>query len=196
MSISAVSRFTGLHKVTILSLLTFAGERCQEVFDSLVRRIRPRYVQLDELWTFVHTKERHLNVGDPAEWDDTYTWIGLDSETKLVIAYLVGKRDPDSAYSVVRDLSSRVVSHRRHQITSDGLRTYIPAIEEYFGADVDYAQLLKLYGRPDNAGPDWYGPGKVIETVPILITGDPDEAHMLHKPHRAVEPEYPNAPPG
>jgi hypothetical protein len=97
-----------------------------------------------------------------------------DSETKLVISYYVGKRDHDRACNFIRELSARVASQHRHQINSDGLRTYIPAIEEYFGADVDYAQLIKVYGRPDNAGPEWYGPGKVIETVPTPISGDPD----------------------
>jgi IS1 family transposase len=125
---------------------------------------------------FVHTKERHLSEDDPAEWGDAYTWIALDAESKLVISHLVGKRDAESANEFVRDYSSRVEG--LHQVTSDGFRPYIQAIEPYFGADIHFAQLLKLYGKPANAGPDWYGPAKVIEPVPTPVSGNPDEAHI------------------
>jgi transposase-like protein/IS1 family transposase len=172
MSINAASRLTGIHKVTILSLLATAGEKCQGVLDKYVRRVRPHYVQADELWTFVHTKEKHLVSGDPAEWGDTYTWLAMDAETKLIISHLVGKRDAVCANAFVKDFSERLAS--RCQLTTDGFKPYLEAVEEYFGADIDFAQLIKIYGKPDNAGPDWYGPGKVIETVPTPISGEPD----------------------
>ncbi len=88
----------------------------------------------------------------------------------------MGKRDAESASEFVRNYSSRVVG--LHQVTSDGFKPYIEAVETYFGADINFAQLIKLYGKPDNAGPDWYGPAKVIETVPTPISGNPDEAHI------------------
>ena len=176
MSVRAISRLTGAEKKTILSLLLTIGRKCATLFDSRVRGIRPRYLELDETWAFVHTKEKHLGLDDPNEWGDTYTWIALDAETKLVVSYLVGKRDAASAFTFVRDLSERVVG--RCQVTSDGFRSYIPAIEEYFGADVDFAQLVKIMGRADNAGPGWYGPATVIETIPTPITGDPDPEHI------------------
>ncbi len=94
----------------------------------------------------------------------------------MVISHLVGKRDAESANESVRDYSSRVVG--LHQVTSDDFKPYIEAVETYFGADIDFAQLIKLYGKPDNAGPDRYGPAKVIETVPTPISGNPDEAHI------------------
>jgi IS1 family transposase len=136
----------------------------------------PRYVELDELWCFVHTKEKRLRQDDPEEWGDAYTWIALDAETKLIISYLVAKRDGPSALEFISDLYQRVTG--RIQITSDGFKPYIGAIEEYFGADVDFAQLIKVYGKPDNSGPDWYGPPKVIEAVPTPVSGDPDLAHV------------------
>jgi transposase-like protein len=176
MSVRAIARFTGADKNTILSLLLTAGEKCRSVFDAQVRNVRPHYVQLDELWCFVHTKEKRLREDDPEEWGDAYTWIGIDSESKLIISYLVAKRDGPSALDFVTDLSHRVVG--RLQITSDAFRPYIGAIEECFGADVDFAQLIKVYGKPDNAGPDWYGPPKVIETVPNPVSGNPDLAHI------------------
>jgi transposase-like protein/IS1 family transposase len=176
MSVRAVSRVTGAHQGTILSLLLTVGNKCRSLFDSRVRGIRPRFVQADELWTFVHTKEKHLGSDDPGEWGDTYIWMAIDSETKMVLSYLTAKRDSVSAYDFIRDLSERVTG--RFQITTDGLRGYVPAIEEYFGADVDFAQLLKIYGNTDGEGPDYYKPSQVTATIPIPITGNPNPRYI------------------
>lgn len=176
MSVRAIARLTDTDKGTILALLLTVGEKCRKVFDARIRGVRPRYVQFDETWSFVHTKEKNLASDDSAEWGDAYTWIALESESKLVISYHVGKRDAESANEFVSDYSSRVIG--RHQVTSDGLKSYVEAIETYFGADIDFAQLIKIYGKPDNAGPDWYGPGKVIETVPTPVSGNPDMARI------------------
>jgi transposase-like protein/IS1 family transposase len=174
MSVRAVSRITGAHQGTILSLLLTVGKNCHDLFDKRVRGVRPRFVQADELWTFVHTKERHLLPNAPMEWGDAYVWMAIDSETKMVLSYLVAKREAMVAYDFIRDLSGRVTG--RFQLTTDGLRSYVPAVEEYFGADIDFAQLLKLYGTSDGEGPDWYQPSKVTATIPVVITGDPDES--------------------
>jgi transposase-like protein/IS1 family transposase len=176
MSVRAVSRITGAHQGTILSLLLTVGDKCRNLFDSRVRGIRLRFVQADECWTFVHTKEAHLLPGSHIEWGDAYIWMAIDSETKMVLSYLVGKRDALSAYEFIGDLSKRVTG--RFQITTDGLKSYIPAIEEYFGADVDFAQLLKLYGTQKGEGPEWYNPSKVTATIPISISGDPKIEHI------------------
>lgn len=176
MSIRAAARITGMHKKTILSLLVVAGRKCQRVLDAHIRGIRTKFVQLDELWTFVHTKEAHLEPNDPVEWGNAYTWVALDADTKLIISHLVAKRDGPNALEFVTDFSKRVAG--RLQVTSDGFRPYVGAMEECFGADVDFAQLIKIYGKPDNAGPDWYGPPKVIETVPTPVSGKPDFAHI------------------
>ncbi len=173
-SVRATERLVGVHRDTVLRMLVMAGERSQVVLDRYVRNLRPRYVQADELWTFVHTKEKHKDHDDPTEWGDTYIWLALDSDTKLIISHLVGKRDATSASIFVDDLSRRIHPMWRCQFTSDGFRPYIEAVESAFGSDIDFAQLIKVYGRPDNAGPDWYGPGKVIETVPTPISGEPD----------------------
>jgi hypothetical protein len=102
-------------------------------------------VQADEIWTFVHTKEAHLHGDVPKEWGDAYVRMAIDSETKMVLSYLVGKGDAANCIEFVRDLSERGIG--RFQITIDGLNVYRNAIEEYFGADVDFAKLLKLYGK-------------------------------------------------
>jgi transposase-like protein/IS1 family transposase len=171
MSVRAVSRITGAHLGTILSLMLTVGDNCRKLFDGRVRNIRPRFVQADELWTFVHTKELHLLPGAPVEWGDAYIWMAIDSETKMVLSYLVAKREAACAYDFIRDLSERVTG--RFQLTTDGLRSYVPAVEEYFGAEIDFAQLVKLYGTNGGESPDWYNPSKVTATIPIIISGDP-----------------------
>ena len=133
MSVRAVSRVTGLHKNTILDLLETAAEKCRAIFDRYVQDVTPRYVQADEIWTFVHTKEKRVKADDPLEYGDAYVWIALDSETKAVLSYNVGRRDGQSGYNFIQDLSRRVVG--RFQFTSDGHDVYPPAIEEHFGAD-------------------------------------------------------------
>src|SRR4029077_7863199 len=101
MSVRAVSRITGTHQGTILSLLLTVGNKARNTFDARVRSIRPRFVQADELWTFVHTKEGRLRGDVPAEWGDQYVWMAIDSETKMVLSYLVGKRDAANCLSFV-----------------------------------------------------------------------------------------------
>jgi len=177
-SVRATERLADVHRDTILRMLVMAGERCQAVLSRYVRNLRPRYVQADELWTFVHTKEKRLHHDDPVEWGDTYIWLAMDSETKLMISHLVGKRDAVSAMEFIGDFSRRLKPMWRCQFTSDGFKPYIGAIEEHFGTDIDFAQLIKVYGKPDNSGPDWYGPPKVIEAVPTQVSGNPDEAHI------------------
>ena len=141
MSVRTVSRFTGVHQGTILSLLLTVGEKSRKLFDTQIRGVRPRYVQADEIWTFIYKKEHHCTVDSPREWGDAYIWAAIDSETKLVLSYLTAKRDTFSAFAFIRDLSTRVTG--RFQITTDGLRGYIPAIEEYLGADVDFRATHK-----------------------------------------------------
>lgn len=176
MSVRAISRVTGVHKRTILSLLLTAGDKARNLFNGHVRNVRPRFVQADELWTFVHTKENHLFPGDSKEWGDAYVWMAIDSDTKLVLSYLTAKRDAVSAYDFIRDLSER--TRGRFQITTDGLKAYIPAIEECFGADIDFAQLVKVYGSSEGEGPDWYAPSRVTSTIPTPITGYPHPARI------------------
>jgi len=171
MSIRAISRITETHQGTILSLLLTMGKKCRSLFDSKVRGIRPNFVQADELWTFVHTKEAHLNPGDSGEWGDSYIWMAIDSESKMILSYLVGKRGIASANEFIKDLSERVTG--RFQLTTDGYKGYLTAVEEHFGAGIDFAQLLKLYGATGGDGPEWYNPSKVTATVPITVTGSP-----------------------
>ena len=176
MSVRAISRLTGLHKNTVLSLMVTAAAVCERIFDRYVQNIRPHFVQADEIWEFVGCHQRRLREDAPAEWGDAYTWIAIDSETKLVLSYHTGKRDAVNAYHFIGDLSRRVTG--RFQLTTDGLKGYVPATEEHFGADIDFAQLIKLYKTPDFTGPDWFASAKILETFPNVISGNPDESKI------------------
>ncbi|PYP83891.1 MAG: hypothetical protein DMG65_23570 [Candidatus Angelobacter sp. Gp1-AA117] len=170
MSIRAISRITGMHKGTILSLMVTAAEKAKRVFDKYVRNIRPRFVQMDELWAMVGCHGKRVTVDSPADWGDAWTWLALDSESKMILSFHIGPRNTVSAYQFVRDLSERTTGV--FQITTDALRGYVGAVEEWFGADVHFAQLQKIYGRTE-AGPEWYGGGTVIAAVPKVKTGNP-----------------------
>lgn len=173
MSIRAVSRVTGVHKTTILSLLLTLGAKCADLFDTTVRGLSPRYLQADELWTFVQKKQRRLKSTDPAERGDQYLWIVMDSETKAIVSYHVGKRDEASAHAIIRDVRERIIN--RCQITTDGLTAYVDAIERAFGRQVDFAQLIKNYAPARTDGPDWFRPSaRVISITKNVITGSPD----------------------
>lgn len=171
MSIRAISRITGLHRDTVLSLMVTAAEKAQRVFDRMVRNVRPKFVQLDELWAMVGCHGKRVTVDSPADWGDAWTWLALDSDSKMILSYYIGPRNTVSAFNFVRDLSERTTGV--YQITSDALRGYIGAVEEWFGGDAHFAQLRKVYGR-SQAGPEWYGGGTVIAAVPKVISGTPD----------------------
>ena len=175
MSVRAISRVTGIHKTTILALLLTVGLKCARLFDAMVQNVRPRYIQADEAWTFVQKKQKRLKVDDPIERGDQYVWIAIDSESKAVLSFYVGKRDAVSAYEFIGDLSRRIAEQHRPQLTTDGLEGYIDAVEEHFGADVDFAQLVKQYAHPRTDGTDWFRPSShVTAAIPTPIIGDPD----------------------
>jgi transposase-like protein/IS1 family transposase len=175
-TIRGISRLTGVHKSTIMALSVTIGQKCLELLDSRIKDIRPRYVQADELHTFVHTKEGHRAWDDPHEWGDCYTWLALDTETKLIIAHHLGKRDTDNAFIFIRALADRVMG--RFQLTTDAFSGYFTPVARSFAPDIDYAQLAKMYGKPGDAGPGWYGPSEVIAAIPKPKIGRPDMAHV------------------
>ena len=190
-SIRGISRLTGLHLETILALMNTAAGSAKRVFDERVRDIQPKYVQLDELWTYCGCHGRKLRSKSPEGWGDQWTWLALDSESKMILSYRIGARNTVNAFAFVKDLSRR--TRGVYQITSDALRGYVGAIEEWYGADVRFAQLRKIYGRLE-AGPEWYGFGKVIAAVPNVIMGDPDYSHISTSHIERTNSECQNAP--
>lgn len=173
-SIRSTERMTGIRRDTIMRLMLRVGESCVRFLDNRIRRIRSRHVQVDEIWTYVFKKRAHI-IGDEclAGIGDQYVFVGMDADTKLVISHLIGKRDATSAYYFMRDLQERLTG--RTQLTTDGFRPYINAVEDTFGADVDYAQLVKIYGQAQASGDsrDWYAPVRVIDAVPFTVMGMP-----------------------
>lgn len=181
-SIRATSRITGVAKGTILRLLESAGAVCAAYQDQVLRNLPCRRVQADEIWSFVFGRDRNITPETrdhaPSQVGSAWTWTGLCSETKLMISWYVGSRDDFSAREFVRDLASRLPC--RIQLTTDGLRLYINAVEESFGPDIDYAMLTKLYGPSGNdRSPEVrYSPGRIKGVETTYISGVPAEMHI------------------
>lgn len=176
MGINAVCRLTGASKMTVLKLLEDAGTACAEFHDENVRSLNCRRVELDEVWSFVYAKERNIAAAKaaPNGAGDAWTWTALDADTKLMVSYLVADRDAESALEFTDDLRSRISQDTRVQVTSDGLKLYITAMEESFGGDVDYAQLVKMYGATPEASKGRYSPAECIGSKKMCISGTPD----------------------
>ncbi len=168
--IRVTSRVTGLHQETVLALLEKAGERAARLLDSKIRNVNVSQVQVDEAWSFVHCKQKNAG-SDDREIGDQYTFVALDRDSKLVLSYVVGKRSATNASRLMDDLVARVAN--RIQLTTDGFRPYVDAVEWAFGADVDFAQLIKLYAH-DEENRERYSPSECTGAVPVEITGNPD----------------------
>lgn len=174
-SINATTRICTVAKLTVLRLLSDVGSLCLDYHDLMVRGLTCEHVQVDEIWSFVGCKERSLvkgKIGDGNCW----TWVALDADTKLVVAYLVGLRDSGHAVEFVRDIADRI--ENRVQITSDGLKLYIDAIEGAWGGEIDYAMLVKLYGKDETIRETRYSPPKCIGTRTRVVPGNPDKKHV------------------
>ena len=170
-SIRSVERMTGVHRDTIMRLGVHVGTKCGATMDAMMHGLDCKRLELDEIWAYVSKKQRHVTLSDnPASVGDFWTWVALDAETKLVPTYLVGKRDAATAHEFVTDLASRL--NNRVQLSSDGLRLYIEAVEAGFGGDVDYAQIVKSY-EAEPIGPGRYSPPKVVSADKSPIVGNP-----------------------
>jgi IS1 family transposase len=178
-SIRSIERMTGVHRDTIMRLLVSVGEKCTEILDQQLKGFHCKLIEADEIWTFVKKKERRLTDEERfnREIGDQYVFVALDAETKLVPSFLVGKRDGETALRFISDLQTRLTGNGRIQLTTDGLRVYIDAVEQTFGADIDYAQLVKLYAA-ENPGPGRYSPPRVSEVVSTVINGNPDPSRI------------------
>ena len=165
----------GVHRDTIMRLLVRTGEGCVRFLDKHVKNVRAEKVQVDEIWTYVFKKQARITFDESlAGMGDQYVFVGIDADTKLVISHLVGKRDGESAFYFMQDLKDRLAT--RVQLTTDGFRPYINAVDDTFGTAVDYAQLVKVYGQPSATAASergWYQYGNVIGTVPMTVMGRP-----------------------
>ena len=154
-----------------------AGEACAAYHDATVRNVNSKRVQVDEIWNFTYAKQKNVARAKaaPEGAGDTWTWTAIDAEAKLILSWLVGGRDAGYATEFLQDLAGRLAT--RVQLTSDGLRAYPSAVEDAFGADVDYGMLIKSYGDAPE-GQRRYSPAVCTGATRMRVTGDPDEAHI------------------
>jgi IS1 family transposase len=143
-SLRALTRMTGIHRTTIMSLAVRVGQGCARLLDEKMRNLTCNFLQFDEVWGFIGKKQKHVQLYDDPTFGDVWTFCAIDAETKLVPAFKVGKRDHVTANTFVSDLASRL--ENRPQISTDGLSVYADAIEDAFGMDVDYGMIIKNYG--------------------------------------------------
>lgn len=177
MSIRAITRLTGASKNTVTKLLVDAGKACAAYHDANVRNVKAARVQVDEIWSFTYTKQKNVATAKdaPEGAGDTWTWTALDADSKMILSYLVGGRDADYAMWFMDDLAARLAN--RVQLTSDGHKAYLEAVEGAFGCDVDYAQLVKIYG-PTITALGRYSPAECTGARKRKVEGKPDEAHV------------------
>ncbi len=176
-SMRSISRVADVSINTVSKLLVEAGEACLTIHDETVRNVKASRIQCDEIWSFCHAKQKNVAAAKaaPAGAGDVWTWTAIDADTKLIVSYFVGDRSGDSAMVLMDDLQGRLAN--RVQLTTDGHRAYLEAVEGAFGGDVDYAQLVKLYG-PTITAPGRYSPAECIGAKKQRVEGNPDIAHV------------------
>jgi IS1 family transposase len=176
-SMRSISGVADVSINTVAKLLADVGEACAAFHDKTVRGVKAKRVQCDEIWSFCYAKQR--NVADakaaPDEAGDLWTWTALDADTKLIVSYLIGGRDAGYAAAFMDDVADRLAN--RVQLTTDGLKVYLEAVEGAFGADVDHAQLVKLYGEAPYP-PGRYRPAECTGIRKTRVEGRPDPKHV------------------
>ena len=177
-SIRAVTRLTGISKTTVSKLVVDAGKACSWYQDRVFRNLDCKRVQVDEIWGFVGAKAKNADpeLKAAGEQGDAWLWVATDADTKLVPSWLVGTRDAECANDFIADLAERL-SHRI-QLTSDGHKPYLEAVEGAFGADVDYAMLVKSYGETSESAKGRYSPAECTGAKKVPIEGKPDHKHI------------------
>ena len=176
MSIRATVRVTGIAKNTITKLLVELGAACEAYQNQTLVDLTGRRIQCDEIWSFVGAKQKQVNKGAHGV-GDVWTWTAIDAETKLVLSWIVGDRGAETAYRFISDVAGRLAN--RVQLTTDGHKVYLDAIERSFGNDIDYAMLVKTYGEAPREGAEVrYSPAVCMGAKKEPITGNPDMRHV------------------
>lgn len=177
----STSRIADVSINTVTKLLEQVGRVCMQFHNDHVVNLTCSKVQADEIWSFVGSKEKNTTEESKAQgMGDAWTWVGIDADTKLVVSWLVGHRDAESANEFMSDVAGRVKN--RMQLTTDGLHAYLEAVTGAFGSQIDFAQLVKIYGSSgDGSGGKAerkYSPGRFINAKKTVISGTPDEKHI------------------
>jgi IS1 family transposase len=177
-SINSTVRMTGISKPTILKLLADLGTACAGYQDRTIRNLTCKRIQCDEIWSFCFAKDKNLSEEMKGKFGfgSVWTWTALDADSKLMMSYLVGERSTPYAVKFISDLASRLA--HRVQVTTDGHKPYLQAIDGAFGAAVDYAMLEKIYSAPPSQGATRYSPAECCGTKTHRISGNPDKDHI------------------
>lgn len=177
-SIRATCRMTGAAKGTVLKLLVDLGKACAKYQDETLRGLSCKQIQCDEIWSFCYAKEKNLpeELKGKLGFGDVWTWTALCADSKLIVSYLVGDRSAAYARKFMDDLASRLA--HRVQLTTDGHKAYLTAVENAFGAEIDYAMLDKIYNAPPREGQARYSPASCCGTRKIKVKGNPDIAKV------------------
>jgi len=176
-SIRATVRMTGVSKNTIAKLLVELGAACSEYLDKALVNLNCKRIQCDETWSFCYAKEKNVpeELRGTFGYGDVWTWVAMDAESKLIASWMVGGRDAGTAYGFIQDLAKRLT--HRVQLTTDGHRAYLGAVEDAFGSGIDYAMLVKLYGS-DRESEARYSPAECIGCREVVVSGNPDPQHI------------------
>lgn len=178
-SMRSISRIADVSINTVSKLLVEAGEACLILHDETVKNVKASRVQCDEIWSFCYAKDKNVKTAKdaPEGAGDVWTWTAIDADTKLIVSYFVGDRSGQSAIALMDDLRDRLSN--RVQLTTDGHKAYLEAVEGAFGADVDYAQLVKLYGAVGGKAAEVrYSPAECTGIIKNRIEGKPDLQHV------------------
>jgi IS1 family transposase len=171
-SIRSIERMTGVHRDTIMRLGVKVGQGCTDMMDAKMRDLSCTRLEMDEIWGFIGKKEKRVRPSDDPTKGDVWTFCAIDADTKLVPAFKVGKRNQATAHAFVGDVAGRMKN--RVQISTDGLRAYVDAVERAFGSDVDYAQIIKTYGHEEVSNNRRYSAPEFVSSEKKIITGTPD----------------------
>jgi IS1 family transposase len=177
-SMRSTSRLTDVAFNSVVKVLEDAGKFCAAFHDEKVRGVTAKRVQCDEVWSFTAAKAKNVaKMKKPVDGaGDTWTWTGIEAQSKLIITWLVGGRDGEYAMAFMDDLRERLAN--RVQLTTDGHKAYLEAVEGAFGDDIDYAQLIKLYGEAPEASKGKYSPAECTGARKQKITGNPEWKHV------------------
>jgi IS1 family transposase len=176
-SVRATVRMTGAAKDTVLKLLAKVGQACAEYQDKAFRNLTCKRIQCDEIWAFCYAKDKNVPAEKQGQFGvgSVWTWVALDADTKLIPSWSVGTRGAGTAFEFIQDLAGRLAN--RIQLTTDGHRVYLNAIEDAFGSEIDYAMLVKLYGN-DAESETRYSPAECIGCNTVVIAGRPNPKHI------------------
>ena len=177
-SVRTTCRLCDVSKNTVLKLLVDLGPVCQKLHDQLAVKLPSKILQCDEIWAFIGCKNKNVpeHLQGTLGVGDVWTWVAIDAATKLVVSWRVGSRDLEDAKAFIADVEHRLTG--RVQLTTDGHKPYLEAVAESFGSYIDYAMLIKMFGKKEKTENRKYSPSKCKDILKVKISGHPDKKEI------------------